>query len=194
MLGLYLESPTQWEDIYDLFMICFNTQLPFIYLFCKISNIPGFIAPTVVGLLLDDYGNRSQWQVGRLIVFCQWSVSGESWHVFLTLHQAVFWISGLVHIIGSLLFLCKGETDRNPVKTHFQVKVPTRSRPGPSCSSLSLSINPCKIIVFRFLDAFINAYKHFKNLPRWIGGSIGWSHFQISSLSVSLGRYMSTVK
>ena len=29
----------------------------------KISNIPGFIAPTVVGLLLDDYGNRSQWQV-----------------------------------------------------------------------------------------------------------------------------------
>ena len=31
------------------------------------------------------------------------------------LFQAVFWISGLVHIIGSLLFLCKGEDDQNPV-------------------------------------------------------------------------------
>jgi len=48
-----------------------------------VGNIPGFIAPTVVGFLLDDYGNRFQW-------------------------QAVFWISGLVQIVGSLLFLWKG--------------------------------------------------------------------------------------
>jgi len=54
-----------------------------------ISNIPGFIAPTVVGLLLDDYGNRSQW-------------------------QAVFWISGIVHVLGSLLFLCKGSDQLQP--------------------------------------------------------------------------------
>ena len=33
------------------------------------------------------------------------------------LFQAVFWISGLVHIIGSLLFLCKGKTDRNPINS-----------------------------------------------------------------------------
>ena len=33
------------------------------FAFCKVGNIPGFIAPTVVGFLLDDYGNRFQWQV-----------------------------------------------------------------------------------------------------------------------------------
>lgn len=49
-----------------------------------VANIPGFVAPSMVGALLTDYGARSEWQV-------------------------VFWISAMVHLLGSLLFLWKGQ-------------------------------------------------------------------------------------
>jgi len=47
------------------------------------GNIPGFVAPTVVGFLLTDYSNSSQW-------------------------YSVFWISAAIHVFGSLLYLLKG--------------------------------------------------------------------------------------
>jgi len=47
------------------------------------GNIPGFVAPAVVGSLLTDYSNSYQW-------------------------YSVFWISALVHVVGSLLYLLRG--------------------------------------------------------------------------------------
>ena len=48
-----------------------------------VSNIPGFVGPLIVGSVLTDYSNTTQW-------------------------QTVFWISCSVHILGSLLYLTRG--------------------------------------------------------------------------------------
>jgi len=48
-----------------------------------VSNIPGFVGPAIVGFLLTDYSDTTQW-------------------------HTVFWISAMVHIAGSLLYLVKG--------------------------------------------------------------------------------------
>ena len=48
-----------------------------------VSNIPGFVGPLIVGSVLTDYSNTTQW-------------------------KTVFWISFSVHILGSLLYLTKG--------------------------------------------------------------------------------------
>jgi len=47
------------------------------------GNIPGFVAPTVVGFLLTDYSSSYQW-------------------------YGVFWISATIHMVGSLPYLLKG--------------------------------------------------------------------------------------
>ena len=52
-----------------------------------------------------------------LLLVREYLASGENYcdlYLFVCVDQAVFWISGLVHIIGSLLFLFKGEKDQNP--------------------------------------------------------------------------------
>ena len=48
-----------------------------------VGNIPGFVAPAVVGSLLTDYSEVTQW-------------------------MTVFWISAAVHLVGSLLYLARG--------------------------------------------------------------------------------------
>jgi len=48
-----------------------------------VSNIPGFLGPAIVGFLLTDYSDTTQW-------------------------YTVFWISAAVHVAGSLLYLVKG--------------------------------------------------------------------------------------
>ena len=48
-----------------------------------VGNIPGFVAPAVVGSLLTDYSEVAQW-------------------------RTVFWISAAVHLAGSLLYLARG--------------------------------------------------------------------------------------
>ena len=45
-----------------------------------LGNVPGFVAPVVVGALLTDYSAVPQW-------------------------RAVFWISAAVHLAGSILYL-----------------------------------------------------------------------------------------
>ena len=47
------------------------------------ANIPGFVAPQLVGVLLTDLSFITQW-------------------------RTVFWVSCGVHIVGSLLYLSKG--------------------------------------------------------------------------------------
>ena len=47
------------------------------------GNIPGFVAPAVVGSLLTDYSQLAQW-------------------------RTVFWISAAVHVAGSVLYLARG--------------------------------------------------------------------------------------
>ena len=47
------------------------------------ANIPGFVAPQLVGALLTDLSSLTQW-------------------------RTVFWISCGVHVVGSLLYLVKG--------------------------------------------------------------------------------------
>ena len=51
--------------------------------------MPGFVAPSLVGALLTDYSDSSQW-------------------------QAVFWVSAAVHVAGSLLYLGWGSADLQP--------------------------------------------------------------------------------
>ena len=48
-----------------------------------VANVPGFVAPQVVGFLLTDLSSITQW-------------------------RTVFWISCGVHVAGSLLYLLKG--------------------------------------------------------------------------------------
>ena len=48
-----------------------------------VANVPGFVAPQVVGALLTDLSSITQW-------------------------RTIFWISCGVHIAGSLLYLVKG--------------------------------------------------------------------------------------
>ena len=48
-----------------------------------VGNIPGFVGPAVVGALLTDYSEVTQW-------------------------RTVFWISLTVHLVGSLLYLVRG--------------------------------------------------------------------------------------
>ena len=51
-----------------------------------VANIPGFVAPSLVGALLTDYSDSSQW-------------------------RAVFWVSAAVHVVGSLLYLGWGQAE-----------------------------------------------------------------------------------
>ena len=51
--------------------------------------MPGFVAPSLVGALLTDYSDSSQW-------------------------EAVFWVSAAVHVAGSLLYLGWGSADLQP--------------------------------------------------------------------------------
>ena len=51
-----------------------------------LANVPGFVAPSLVGALLTDYSDSSQW-------------------------QAVFWVSAGVHVLGSLLYLGWGQAE-----------------------------------------------------------------------------------
>ena len=53
------------------------------------ANVPGFVAPSLVGALLTDYSDSSQW-------------------------QAVFWVSASVHVAGSLLYLGRGSAELQP--------------------------------------------------------------------------------
>ena len=53
------------------------------------ANVPGFVAPSLVGALLTDYSDSSQW-------------------------EAVFWVSAAVHVAGSLLYLGWGSADLQP--------------------------------------------------------------------------------
>ena len=53
------------------------------------GNIPGFVAPVVVGSLLTDYSDVTQW-------------------------RAVFWISAGVHVLGSLAYLLWGSDKLQP--------------------------------------------------------------------------------
>ena len=54
-----------------------------------LANVPGFVAPSLVGALLTDYSDSSQW-------------------------QAVFWVSASVHVAGSLLYLGWGSAELQP--------------------------------------------------------------------------------
>jgi len=51
-----------------------------------VANVPGFVAPSLVGYLLTDYSESSQW-------------------------EAVFWVSAGVHVVGSLLYLGWGQAE-----------------------------------------------------------------------------------
>ena len=53
------------------------------------GNIPGFVAPTVVGSLLTDYSDVTQW-------------------------RSVFWISAGVHVLGSSMYLVWGSDQVQP--------------------------------------------------------------------------------
>jgi ACS family sodium-dependent inorganic phosphate cotransporter-like MFS transporter 5 len=54
-----------------------------------LANVPGFVAPSLVGALLTDYSEAAQW-------------------------QAVFWVSAGVHVAGSLLYLGWGQAEVQP--------------------------------------------------------------------------------
>ena len=66
------------------------------------GNIPGFVAPVVVGSLLTDYSDVTQW-------------------------RAVFWISAGVHVIGSLAYLVWGSDKQQPWADINQIKTSSHS-------------------------------------------------------------------
>ena len=67
---------------------CLYTGLAF-SLANTFGNIPGFVAPTVVGSLLTDYSDVTQW-------------------------RSVFWISAGVHVLGSSMYLVWGSDQVQP--------------------------------------------------------------------------------
>ena len=70
--------------------------------------MPGFVAPSLVGALLTDYSDSSQW-------------------------EAVFWVSAAVHVAGSLLYLGWGSADLQPWARGKEGKEGKEGVEGGSC-------------------------------------------------------------